>query len=65
MSLKEVIRKIDFKDNDLKGKVREMALMLCKEILGQKKILLPKDLKLSGIEKGEAEIPESVYCFII
>ena len=36
MSLKEVIRKIDFKDNDLKGKVREMALMLCKEILGQK-----------------------------
>ena len=30
MSLEEAVRKVDFKDNDLKGKVREMALMLRK-----------------------------------
>ena len=28
MSLEEAVRKVDFKCNDLKGKVREMALML-------------------------------------
>ena len=37
MSLKEAVRKVDFKDNDLKGKVREMALMLRKEIFRAKK----------------------------
>ena len=63
MSLKEAIRKVDFKDNDLKGKVREMALMLRKEIFRGKKPLLPKDLKLSDIEKGEIEIPELISIF--
>ena len=57
MSLKEAVRKVEFKDNDLKGKVRVMALIPCK------KILLPKDLKLSDIEKGEVEIPELISIF--
>ena len=44
MSLEEAARKVDFKDNDLKGKVREMALIVPKEIFRAKKPLLPKDL---------------------
>ena len=63
MSLKEAVKKVDFKDNDLKGKVREMALMLRKKIFRAKKTLLPKDLKLSDIEKGEVEIPELISIF--
>ena len=63
MSLKEAVRKVEFKDNDLKGKVREMALMLRKKIFRAKKTLLPKDLKLSDIEKGEVEIPELISIF--
>ena len=60
MSLEEVVRKVDLKDNDLKGKVREMALMIHKKTFRAKKALLPKDLKLSDIEKGEVEIPELI-----
>ena len=37
MSLEKVVRKADFKDNDLKGKNPEMVLMLRKEILRAKK----------------------------
>ena len=37
MSLKEAVRTVDFKVNDLKGKIREMALMLRKEIFRAKK----------------------------
>ena len=37
MSLEEAVRK----DNDLKGKVGEMVLMLRKEIFRAKKVLLP------------------------
>ena len=37
MSLEQAVRKVDIKDNDLKGKVREMALMLRKEIFRSKK----------------------------
>ena len=37
MYLEKVVRKADFKDNDLKGKNREMVLMLRKEILSAKK----------------------------
>ena len=64
MSLKEAVRTVDFKVNDLKGKIREMALMLRKEIFRAKKTLLPKDLKLSDTEKEEVEIPEliSIFC---
>ena len=64
MSLKEAVRTVDFKINDLKRKVRETALMLRKEIFRAKKPLLPKDLKLSDTEKEEVEIPEliSIFC---
>ena len=60
MSLEEAVRK----DNDLKGKVGEMVLMLRKEIFRAKKVLLPKYLKLSDIEKGEVELPELISIFI-
>ena len=46
MSLKKAVKKEDFKDNYLKGKVLEMTLMLRKEIFRAKKPLLPKDLTL-------------------
>ena len=41
----------------MKGKVRIIALIPCK------KTLLPTDLKLSDIEKGEVEIPELISIF--
>ena len=60
MSLEEAVRE----DNDLQEKVGEMVLMLCKEIFRAKKVLLPKYLKLSDIEKGEVELPELISIFI-
>ena len=63
MSLEEAVRKGDIKDNDLKGKVRKMALMLRKEIFRSKKSLLPRGLKPSETQKGEAEVPEIISIF--
>ena len=63
MSLEEAIRKVDVKDNDFKGKVREMAVILRKEIFKAKRPLLLKDLKLLDIGQGEIEIPELISIF--
>ena len=63
MSLEEAVSKVDVKDNVLKGIVREMALILRKEIFSAKKPLLPKDSKLSDIEKEEVEIPALISIF--
>ena len=58
LSVNEAVKKLDVKGNDLKVKIRDVALILLEEINKSEKKQLPENLKIEDIQKSEVDIPE-------
>lgn len=55
LSNDEAVKKLDIKDNDIKAKIRDVALSLLEEINKEEKGQLPNNLKIQYIQKSEVE----------
>ena len=62
-SLDEAVQKLDIKGDDMKTKVRDIALLLREEINRVERFLLPNNLKIEDIKRGEVTVPELVTTF--
>ena len=51
----EAVKKLDIKGNDIKAKIRDVALILLEEINKAEKRQLPDNLKIEHIQKSEVE----------
>ena len=56
----EAVKKLDIKGNDIKAKIRDVALILRDEINNAEKRQLPDHLKIEDIQKGDIDKPELV-----
>ena len=63
LSLDEAVQKLDIKGNDMKTKVRDIALLLREEINWMERFPLPNNLKIEDIKRGEVTVPELVATF--
>ena len=63
LSLEEAVQKLNVKGDDVKAKVRDIALLLREEINKAERCALPNDMKLDDILKGEVEVPDLVITF--
>ena len=63
LSLEEVVQRVDTKDDDMKTKVRDIALILIEEISRAERFSLPNNLKIEDIKRGELGVPELVATF--
>ena len=63
LSLEEVVQKVDTKSDDMKTKVRDIALILREEISRAERFSLPNNLKIEDIKRGELAVPELVATF--
>ena len=63
MSLKEAVQKLDIKGDDMKTKVRDIALLLRDEINRAERFPLPNNLIIEDIKRGEITVPELVTTF--
>ena len=63
MSLDEAVQKLDIKGDDMKTKVRDIALLLREEINRAERFPLPNNLKIEDIKRGEVTVPELVKTF--
>ena len=57
------MNKLNVKGNDLKAKIRDVALILREELKKSEKRQLPDNLKIDHIQKGEVNIPELLNIF--
>ena len=63
LSLDEAVQKLDIKGDDMKTKVRDIALLLREEINRAERFPLPNNLKIEDIKRGEVTVPELVITF--
>ena len=63
LSLDEAVQKLDIKGDDMKTKVRDIALLLREEINRAERFPLPNNLKIEDIKRGEVTVPELVTTF--
>ena len=63
LSLDEAVQKLDIKGDDMKTKVRDIALLLREEINWAERFPLPNNLKTEDIKTDEVTVPELVTTF--
>ena len=63
LSLGEAVQKLDIKGDDMKTKVRDIALLLREEINRAERFPLSNNLKTKDIKRGEVTVPELVTNF--
>ena len=63
MSLDEAVQKLHIKGDDMKTKVRDIALLLREEINRAERFPLPNNLKIEDIKRGEVTVPELATTF--
>ena len=63
LSLEEAVQKRDIKGDDMKTKVRDIALLLREEINRAERFPLSNNLKTKDIKRGEVTVPELVTNF--
>ena len=64
LSLQEAVQELDVKGDDMKTKVRDIALLPREEINRAESFPLPNNLKIEDIKRVEVTVPESVTIFL-